>query len=103
MGRRLAMKTTDRIPRTAGSTAKDPERPDAAGAQRGTAITPSARRRMVAEAAYFLAERRGFACGFELADWLDAERDVDTMLRDHETERPASHPRSRPRQTDPGQ
>ncbi|MCX8040299.1 MAG: DUF2934 domain-containing protein [Planctomycetota bacterium] len=36
---------------------------------------------MIAEAAYFLAERRGFAPGHELADWLAAERTVDERLR----------------------
>ena len=30
----------------------------------------------VAEAAYFLAERRGFAPGFELEDWLMAEAQI---------------------------
>ena len=31
----------------------------------------------IALAAYFRAERRGFAPGGELADWLSAEREVD--------------------------
>lgn len=33
------------------------------------------RERMIQEAAYFLALRRGFAPGHELDDWLAAERD----------------------------
>jgi hypothetical protein len=33
-----------------------------------------------AVAAYFRAERRGFAHGGELADWLAAERDVDHQM-----------------------
>jgi hypothetical protein len=32
-------------------------------------------RAMIAERAYYKAERRGFAPGFELADWLEAERE----------------------------
>jgi sterol desaturase/sphingolipid hydroxylase (fatty acid hydroxylase superfamily) len=32
--------------------------------------------RMIAEAAYYRAERRGFAPGFELEDWLAAEREI---------------------------
>jgi hypothetical protein len=32
---------------------------------------------MIAEAAYWIAERRGFAPGHELSDWLAAEREVD--------------------------
>jgi hypothetical protein len=31
----------------------------------------------IAEAAYWRAERRGFAPGGELEDWLQAEREVD--------------------------
>ena len=36
--------------------------------------------RMVSEAAYFNAERRGFSPGGEVADWLAAEGQVDTLL-----------------------
>ena len=34
----------------------------------------------IAEAAYFIAERRGFAPGRELEDWLQAENEVDARL-----------------------
>ena len=36
------------------------------------------RERRIAIAAYLRAERRGFAPGFELEDWLEAERDEDS-------------------------
>jgi hypothetical protein len=36
---------------------------------------------MIAEAAYFRAERRGFAPGNEMTDWLEAEVDVERILR----------------------
>ncbi|MET0532857.1 MAG: DUF2934 domain-containing protein [Steroidobacter sp.] len=35
------------------------------------------RQTRIAERAYWRAERRGFAAGQELEDWLDAEREVD--------------------------
>ena len=35
------------------------------------------REQMIAEAAYFRAERRGFAPGNEMSDWLQAEADVE--------------------------
>lgn len=38
------------------------------------------RRTMIAEAAYFKAEKRGFAPGSEERDWLEAEREVDARL-----------------------
>ncbi len=34
----------------------------------------------IAECAYFKAERRGFAPGYELEDWLCAEREVAALL-----------------------
>ena len=38
------------------------------------------REQMIAEAAYYRAERRGFAAGNEMSDWLQAEADVEAML-----------------------
>ncbi len=36
---------------------------------------------MIEEAAYFLAEHRGFAPGQEMSDWLRAEADVEGVLQ----------------------
>jgi hypothetical protein len=41
-------------------------------------IDPDVRRQLVAAEAYFLAERRGFAAGHELEDWVAAEEAVDS-------------------------
>jgi hypothetical protein len=35
---------------------------------------------MICEAAYYIAERRGFESGHELDDWLAAEKQVDAVL-----------------------
>lgn len=35
---------------------------------------------LIAEAAFFLAERRGFLPGHEVEDWLAAEAEVDATL-----------------------
>lgn len=43
-------------------------------------LSPEERERLVAEAAYFIAERRGFAAGCELDDWLQAEAAVSRRL-----------------------
>lgn len=40
------------------------------------------REQMIAEAAYFRAEQRGFAPGNEMSDWLDAESDIERVLSD---------------------
>jgi hypothetical protein len=44
------------------------------------AIDPEVKRLMIAEAAYYCAEKRGFAPGSELQDWLDAEVQLETLL-----------------------
>jgi hypothetical protein len=44
-------------------------------------IDPDVRRQLVAAEAYFLAERRGFAAGHELEDWVTAEAAVDSRLQ----------------------
>lgn len=36
---------------------------------------------MIEEAAYFIAEQRGFAPGSEMSDWLRAEASVERLLR----------------------
>lgn len=38
------------------------------------------REQMIAEAAYFRAQQRGFEPGSEMSDWLQAEADVEAML-----------------------
>lgn len=40
-------------------------------------ITPEERHYMIAEAAYFRAQQRGFQGGCPLQDWLEAEREID--------------------------
>jgi hypothetical protein len=42
------------------------------------------RLQLIAEAAYFRAERRGFQPGKELEDWLAAEIEIDALLNAEE-------------------
>lgn len=39
------------------------------------------RHRMIETAAYFLAEKRGFADGDPVKDWLEAEREIDALFQ----------------------
>ena len=39
-----------------------------------------AKRRLIAEIAYFAAQRRGFTPGYELDDWLEAEQEVESSI-----------------------
>jgi LmbE family N-acetylglucosaminyl deacetylase len=43
-------------------------------------VDPEKRAALIAEAAYFRAEKRGFAPGNEAQDWLAAEQEVDAAL-----------------------
>lgn len=65
----------------APKTAKPAEK-KAAPAKKGNgpAVTPEQRRYYVEVAAYYIAERRGFHGGSELADWAQAEREVEQLL-----------------------
>ena len=44
-------------------------------------ITPEDRWKMIAIAAYHKAEARGFAPGNEVQHWLDAEEEVDNLIK----------------------
>ncbi len=51
-------------------------------ALRHTKMTSEERRQLIAKAAYLRAERRGFAPGSELDDWLAAEVEIDRMIQE---------------------
>jgi hypothetical protein len=50
-------------------------------ASNDVSVSEDARRALVAQAAYLRAERRGFAPGGEVEDWLAAEAEVDALLK----------------------
>ena len=52
-----------------------------------TRLSDDERRRMVAEAAYYRAEQRGFSAGGEVDDWLAAEREISRLLQSGDTTR----------------
>lgn len=49
------------------------------------------RRELIAVAAYFRAERRGFAPSAEWDDWFQAEIEIDTQLQEAAGRLPRSH------------
>lgn len=68
--------TTPRAGRASGKTAQ----PKARRPVPPALIDQDARRSLIAQAAYYRAERRGFQPGHEAEDWLAAEHEVDTAL-----------------------
>jgi hypothetical protein len=55
-----------------------------------TGSADNVRRAMIAEAAYYRAERRGFSPGFELEDWLESENELNTRIQARSLERVAA-------------
>ena len=47
-----------------------------------TGVTTEERHQLIAEAAYFRAEQRSFAPGYELEDWLNAEAEIEIKLNE---------------------
>jgi len=64
---------------SSGSHAPDPYRPDIPRAALDKLTTADERHRVISEAAYFIAESRGFAPGHEFSDWLAAETEVNRV------------------------
>ena len=58
---------------------RSPGKPNSHAIARPT-LESETRTKLVREAAYFRAERRGFGPGGEIEDWVAAERQVDQML-----------------------
>ena len=44
-------------------------------------VSAAERYKMIQEAAYYKAERRGFEPGWEAQDWAESEREIDALLK----------------------
>jgi len=49
-------------------------------ARKATAITAKERKKMISEAAYYVAEQHGFKSGCQLHDWLAAEARIERIF-----------------------
>lgn len=56
--------------------------PAAAKKPAGTQLPAEKRRYYVEVAAFYIAERRGFHGGSQLEDWVQAEAEIDRLLRE---------------------
>jgi hypothetical protein len=55
-------------------------KPKRASAKKAAGIPSEQRRNYIEMAAYYIAERRGFAPGNPLEDWVQAEAEIDRLL-----------------------
>lgn len=62
------------------------QQPESGRAAVAVSVSPEERNCMIAMAAYFRAERRGFVPGGELQDWLEAEVGIDPLLGQRQCE-----------------
>ncbi len=78
------MTPREKAPTTVTIKKRAPRKAAAAEAKASAAfagfVDPEQRMALIAEAAYFRAEKRAFAGGGEVADWLAAEAEVDAKL-----------------------
>ena len=65
-----------RSPKAAAAT----QNPNSSVKRPSTALMPQ-RHQMISEAAYYVAEHRGFEPGHEVEDWLLAESQIDVSRR----------------------
>lgn len=64
-----------------GTTTKGQRTPERPPQRTGGALAANEERwRLIAEAAYYRAQARGFAPGREIEDWLQAEAEIDRKL-----------------------
>ena len=68
-------------PTPAKPVAAAPAKPAPAAPAAAKSIASVDRQRMIAEAAYYIAEKRGFIHGHHAADWAEAERQIDALLK----------------------
>ena len=72
---------TEAVPKAAAPAAsKAPAKAARPGAKKPAGIPPERRRNYIEMAAYYIAERRGFAPGNPLEDWVQAEAEIDRLL-----------------------
>jgi hypothetical protein len=72
-------KVLQKMPARAVTVAAKPKRENSV-ARPGPVLSVQERQRLVEQAAYFRAEKRGFAPGCELQDWVEAEAVVLRLI-----------------------
>ncbi len=76
-----AVATPAKAPAKAAPAAKKAAAPAKAGAKKkAPPISHDQRNHYVEIAAYYIAERHGFTAGREVADWAEAEAEIDRLL-----------------------
>ncbi|MCF8200246.1 MAG: DUF2934 domain-containing protein [Sulfuritalea sp.] len=75
------MKTSNDVVKKIKSNGKAKPTRSPESSRFSAASSNCSREQLIAEAAYFRAEKRGFAPGDEVSDWLQAEVEVESQSR----------------------
>lgn len=76
----MRKKNVTSMTKQAGKAAPSPREHMSPTADEANQVSAGSRQQMIAEAAYYRAESRGFAPGGELADWLQAEANICRLV-----------------------
>ena len=79
MAKEITKTTLQRNP--AATVLRSPQAKPDSGRQPSGRVTAEQRQVMICEAAYYIAEHRGFEAGHDVDDWLAAERQIDGTLK----------------------
>jgi hypothetical protein len=81
LARSQKAKATTKSTAAAVTVAAKPKKGDAEDRpEAGPTLSAQEREKLIAQAAYFRAEKRGFAPGYELEDWVQAEAEVLRLI-----------------------
>ena len=75
-----AKKPAVKVSEAKAAPKKAPAKPAAPRAKKARSVPAEQRRNYIEMAAYYIAERRGFAPGDPLEDWVQAEAEIDRLL-----------------------
>jgi hypothetical protein len=81
-GKSRSKRAKSKAPKPEKATGHDKSAGRAARVSEVPAVNPEERHQMIAVAAYYRAEQRGFANGDPMQDWLEAEAEVALRLQE---------------------
>ena len=77
-GERIALRGQFKAPEQGAEVSE--HRPTSWASRAAVLVTPELRHAMISEAAYYLAQQRGFEVGHDFEDWLRAESQIEAAL-----------------------
>lgn len=80
MGKEITKSNLESRAAAAVPSSRSPEAKPDSGTQGSSPVTPQQRQIMICDAAYYIAEHRGFEPGHDMDNWLAAERQIDAGL-----------------------